>query len=142
MQRYYWCDRRSAIVVANLVLFLRQFANSIFSLNSQQILVNKVSNDRQCSITSCYEEKFKICMKIRKIWAKRSFRSRILEKKTSKANKFCASCETRFPFFNNFQIVHAGSNTIKQLSTFFIFKNNLKNNNFPKLIWKIIIFQK
>ena len=36
------------------------------------------------------------------------------------------SCETRFLFFNDFQILHIGFNTIKELSKFVIIKNNLQ----------------
>jgi len=72
----FWCDWRSAQVVDNLVLFLRQFANSIFSLNSQQILVVKVSNDRQCSITLFYEQECIIFpWKFRNFKARSCFRS-------------------------------------------------------------------
>ena len=31
------------------------------------------------------------------------------------------SCETSIPFFNDFQILHAGSNTTKELSNFLMF---------------------
>ena len=57
---------RSTQVVTNLVSWDYQ-SNSSCSLNSQQILVNNVSNDSQCSIpTWYYEVKFMIFMKI---WA-------------------------------------------------------------------------
>ena len=76
-------DWRSTQIVANLVLFLRQFANSIFSLNSRQILVNKVSNDWQYNSISYYEEKFMIFYDNSEILSKKQFRFRIIEKNTS-----------------------------------------------------------
>ena len=59
---HFWWDWRSIEIVANLVLFFSRDnqLNSSFSLNFQQILVNKVSNDRQFSIISYNEVKFMI----------------------------------------------------------------------------------
>ena len=65
-------------------------------------------------------------MKNQKFFVKRSFSSRILGKNTSLKRINFGSCKTRFPFFNDFQILHVGSNTIKELSKSLIFKNNLK----------------
>ena len=64
----FWCDWRNSQLVTKRVIFFFPFLffawdnqwNSIFSFNSQQILVNKVSNDRKCSITSYYEDKLMI----------------------------------------------------------------------------------
>ena len=65
-------------------------------------------------------------IKNRKFWAKRRFRSQILGKTPVWTERFLASGETRFLFFNYFQILHAGSNTIEELSNSFILINDLK----------------
>ena len=75
-------------VVANLVIFLRQFANFIFSLNSWMILVNKVSNDRQCCITSYYEGKFVIFLMKIHIHFEQKGGLELSEKHQCEANKF------------------------------------------------------
>jgi len=79
----------------------------------------KVSNDRQCNISSYYEEKLMIFMKI---LSKEVFRSWILGKTPE---QIWAHCETWVPFFNDFQNLYEGSNTIKKLEKLLIFKNNL-----------------
>ena len=47
-------------------LLFRQFVNFHFLVQFSIDLINKLSNDRQCSITSYCEEKFMIFMKIQK----------------------------------------------------------------------------
>ena len=54
--------------------------------------------------------------KILKFWVKRSFRSRILGKTPVWNEQILASCEKCFPFFNDLQMFHLGSNSIKDLS--------------------------
>ena len=64
-------------------------------------------------------------MKIQKFWRKSCFKSRILGKTPVQSEQILASCDKRFPFFNYFQISHASSNSMKELSKSLIFKNNL-----------------
>ena len=75
-----------------ILVRLRQFSNSIFSLNFQQILVNKVSNDRKMQYYIILWRKIYIFMKIQKFWAKKSFRSHILGKISVRSKQILVSC--------------------------------------------------
>ena len=113
----FWCDWRSTQVVTDIFSFLFSWDNrwnSIFSsLNFQQILVNIFSNDRQCS-------SYYISLKRKKydsygtseISSTMEFWVSDYRKNISLKWINFAICETRFPFFNDFQILYAGSNTI------------------------------
>ena len=92
--------------------------NYIFSINSQQILVNKVSNDRKCSITSYYYEKFMIFMKIYIFLAKMSFRSQ-----KSEASTFWRAVKSVFHFKIIFKVC-TQTNRIKEFWKSWFFNNN------------------
>ena len=76
--------------------------NSIFSLNSQQILVNKVSNDRHCIIL--WRKVYDFLWKFRNFEQKRVLGLRFSEKHQSEANKFWRAAKQS----SYFQILHAG----------------------------------
>ena len=97
------CAWRSTQVVANLVLFLKQFESSIYSRNSKHILMNNVPNDRQ----SYHVDNFMILTKVHKFWAQ------------SKQN--FTNYRTCFQFFNPFQILNTGSHTVKMILKFLIY---------------------
>ena len=124
----FWCDWRSNQVVTNLLFFLTQFQNSIFSLNSQQILVNKVSNVRQCSITSYYRDTFMFFF----LWKFGNFEQEVvsglgfLEKHLSEKNKYWQAQKQGSNFSIIFYSFDIGSYTMKELSKPFISRNSLK----------------
>ena len=116
-----WCNPlhdkcfRSTQVVSNLLLFARQSIKfhflTQFSANfGQEGLKSAVLG------ASYYEEKFRIFLwKSQKFLAKRSFGSRILGRTQFWREQILVSYETRFLFFNNFQILDASSITIEDL---------------------------
>ena len=64
-------------------------------------------------------------MKIQKFLNKKELGIRFLKKYESEEN-ILVSCETSFPFFYDFRILHTVSITMKELSKSLIYKSNLK----------------